>query len=707
VLLLLLFVLAVPGGCRQNPTGPAAKRVSLSVFGDAVIYAAVNGTPPDRFRVVAVEAGTQVPATSMQVQWQVVQGSASLTQASSATDGDGVASTSVAPAAAGVYRVRATAANITGTAPVIELRVVPAPVIESMEPAVATPGSEIIINGANFSGVAGENAVYFDGIRGTVLAATATRLRVVVPSCLPPRQVKVVAGLGGVLSTPRTLTTTGVNATMLTLQPGEVRTLSGPAELACVRLPGTPFGALYLITPHNASPQTAPPAPFELRALVPGAPASAVPLASMARPVPFAEGWEAALRRRERDLVRDDAGIALSPITPPLVPQPSVAAGTRRDFNVLNTQNTFDKVTATATVVTQRAVLWVDTEAEGVFSLADLQYFGDLFDDPIYPTNVGVFGQPSDVDGNQRIFILFTPRVNALTPRNESSYITGFFYGCDLLTRSRCSGSNEAEVFYSMVADPGGKWSSPRTHAVVRAAVPPILAHEFQHMIHFSQRGGSSDVLWLSEALAHTAEELVGDVLRATNPVLARTFTTANLSRAQRYLSAPSSSSLLEQGGTGSVEMRGGAWLLLKHIRGHHGGDDLLRRLTSNQQSGMANLTGQAGQPWDRMVTDMAVALWADGAPELGSAPLAARYRFVGFNLRAELGSVSGGYSLWPTTLGWRDFAVTGTLAAGGSEYLLLATPSTGEPLSFVLSGARGAPFDSGTTARMSILRVR
>jgi hypothetical protein len=704
---LLLALTVAATGCGRSPSGPAQKRVALGIVGDPIIYAAAGGSPTDLLRVVAVEEGTNVPVPDLEVRWQVTQGSATLTQSTSTTDDDGVAATSAQPAPLGAYQVRASAANMAGSAPIIEVRVVAVPIINSVEPAVAAPGAEVVVQGSSFSSTAVENAVYFDGIRGTVLTGSSTQLRVVVPSCLPARSVNVVAGLGGVLSTPRPMTTTGTTGSTLSLQPGQVRTLADPAELACVRLPGTPGGALYLFTAHNASSTTAPAMPFELRALAPGAPLAAVRLQELEGRVPYAEAWEAALRDRERALPRGDAwpdAAAAPDAALPAVPD----VGERRQFNVLKLQGGFDRVTATARIVTTRAVLWVDDEAAGEFSSADLQYFGGLFDDPIYPTTVATFGEPSDVDGNQRIFILFTPRVNALTPRNQSSYITGFFYGCDLLARSRCSGSNEAEIFYSLVPDPGAKWSSARTVATVRAAVPPILAHEFQHMIHFARRGFSADVLWLSEALAHTAEELVADVLQATNPTLAHSFRTPNLVRAQRYLSSPASSSLLALAGTGSLEMRGGVWLLLKHARGHYGGNDLLRRLTSSSQSGVANLTQQTGQPWSRLAVDFDVALWADGAPELGTTPLEPRYRFQGFNLRAALSGVSGGYTLRPSALGWNDFAVSGAAANGSSAYFLLTTPlAGGEVLSFVLSGARGAPFQPGTGARLSILRVR
>jgi hypothetical protein len=704
--LTLLVVVLVAGSCGRSPTGPAAKRVSLTPFGDLVIYAAINSAALDRFHVVAVEAGTSTPAPNVKVRWQVIEGSVALAQAESTTDDDGLASVGVRAAPAGTYRVRASADNLVGSAPVFELRVIEGPAIESVQPATVAPGAEVVVTGSGFSPVASENAVYFSGIRGTITAATATTLRVTVPLCLPPRQVSVTVGLGSVFSPARAISTTGSAGDPLQLSPGQVRTLFG-GEVGCARLPGTPTGAMYLLLPQNVAPTPAPPFGFELRALAPGAPAAGLHLTSLSQTVPFADAFEARLRGRERELGAGSLDGVTARVNVPVIRVQAVPAqGERRDFNVLNMQDTFDKITATARIVTARAVLWVDLEAESLLTDADLRYYGDLFDDPIYPTNTAVFGEPSDVDGNQRIFILFTPRVNALTPASESSFITGFFYGCDLLARNRCAGSNEAEVFYSMVPDPEGRWSGKRPAAAVRAAVPPILAHEFQHMINFARRGGSADVLWLSEALAHTAEELVGSALQARDPALARSFNTANLARAQRYLLSPSSSGLLALAGTGSVEMRGGVWLLLKHVRAHHGGEDLLRRLTASTRSGMANLTQETGQPWSRLATDFAVALWADGAPEL-AAPLDARYRFVDFNLRAALATISGGYTLRPTLLDWRDFAVAGSLASGSGAYFLMSVPSSATQLNFVLAGNRGAPFTTETGAALSILRVR
>jgi hypothetical protein len=690
-------------GCQRSPAGPEEPRIALSLHGDGVVYVAVGASPADPFQVIAKDAATGLPVQGRQIQWQVVQGSVTLTQTVSSTDFYGVASTSVSPAQAGESRVRATTQRLEGSAPVLEIRVVPPPVISGVTPAVVSPGDLITITGSGFSATAAHNAVYFDGVRGTVQSASATELRVTVPQCLPARNVAVVAGLGGALSAPAQLTTTSSTATTIALLPGEVRTFEG-ADLACVRLPPDQNNALYLLSPHNATASFAPPFRFELRALSPTAPAVAVPMTTVQAPFSFAEQWEALLRERERELGGPAERDAVSWQT--VVAAPSV--GEQREFNVLNSSNGFDRITATARLVTERAVLFVDGAAQDAFSAADLAYFGQLFDDPIHATTVGTFGEPSDIDGNGRIFILFTPRVNALTPRNESSFITGFFYGCDLVGRTRCSGSNDAEIFYSLVPDPSGQWSSARTHSLVRDAVPPVLAHEFQHMIHFARRGFSADVLWLSEGLAHTAEELVAAALASTNPTLAASFGRGNLQRAQRYLTAPHGSGLIEPIGSGTLEMRGAAWLFVKHLRGHYGGADLLRNLTGSTRNGVANVTHETAQPWTRLLADFGVALWADGAPQL-QAPLDDRYRFTDFDLRTALAVLPGGYPLQPTAVSWGDFAVAGAIAPASHAYFLLAAPQGGSvpPLNFVLSRTHGAPIGADAGVGFSVLRVR
>jgi hypothetical protein len=699
-----LFLLACAlVGCRGAPTAPAETKLHLVVYGDSVIYTTA-GAQTEPLRVAVLDASTGAPVSGVAVTWQSTP-AATLGQSQSTSDAGGLVVTFVSPPVDGVYRVQATTARLQGPAPVIEVRAVPRPVISSVQPASIAAGAEVTITGNHFRPVAADNAVYFDNVRGHVLAATTTSLRVRVPQCLPSRMAQVVAGLGAVTSAAVSVQVSGTSGAAISLAPGGVRTLSAAEDLSCIRLPGGEANAIWMLVVHNAGDRAAPPVQFELRALQPQPSAAATAIrAEPLRPA-FAYEWEAALRRSERALgpvqhapAGDD--VAARPAALPTV-------GSRREFNVYGNDQKFRKVTATARVVGVRGIVYVDNEAEAAFDEEDLQFFARTFDDPIFSTVAGVYGDPSDLDGNSRVVILFTPQVNLLTPRRATSFISGFFYGCDLVSRSRCSGTNQGEIFYALVPDPTGRWGDARTRFAVREAVPPVLAHEFQHMIHFARRGFSSDALWLSEGLAHTAEELVADVLQSRGETsLARTFRSGNHTRAQQYLAAIDRTALIDDELPGTIELRGAAWLFLRYLRAHHAGDALLRRLTASTRSSVANVTHETGRAWRELSTSYAVALWASDLPELAGR-IEPQFTFNGFSPRSTLSSVPGSYPLRPALMPWRDFTVAGTMPTGSNGYYNLPVTggSSAPPLTLVLSGHRGAT--PPAPLAISLIRIR
>jgi hypothetical protein len=700
-----LVLATVLGACRGNPAGPTESQVLLLAHGDTIVYMTPDAPRSDDISALAIDAETRIPVSGVDIEWQVTAGSATVGAVTSRTDVYGVASTWLRQAGPGTYQVRASTPRLKGPAPTLQVRVVQRPAIANVLPGSVTAGGEVTVTGSNFSPEAQQNIVTFSGVRGRVLSATASQLRVEVPHCLPSRQVLVAAGLGSVWSAPHALTAAATAGAVLELAPGAVQTLAAPTDLACIRFPAD-GNASYALVVHNTATLFAPPFGFELRALTPQAPVAATSLQPAATPAPsFRDGWEAQLRFRERAYVggvEEPAGERLRAAA--AVP----AVGSRRDFNVFDAKQEFRKITATARLVTAGSILYVDDDAEAAFTAADLEYFGDLFENPIRPTLTAVFGPPTDIDGNQRVIILFTPVVNELTPRGSSSFVTGFFYGCDLVSRSRCSGTNQAEILYSMVPDPLGRWSDSRSRAVVNAVVPPVIAHELQHMLHFARRNSTTDALWLYEALAHTAEELVADALQAdARHSLAQLFRNGNRDRAQRFLAAPSATSLIAEEPPGTVEMRGAAWLFLKYLRGHYGGDDLLRRLTSSQRSGVANIVHETGREWAPLTAAFGVSLWADAAPEVRGI-IDPRYTFTGAGIRGLLTSGAGVYPLQPTRLNWADFALAGTIAPGGHAYFTM-THTSGAPaaVNMVLSGVRGAPFATTSTAAISIVRLR
>jgi hypothetical protein len=72
---------------------------------------------------------------------------------------------------------------------------VPAPVITSYFPAIAAVGISVAITGTNFSPVAANNTVKFNGVDATVTAASATELTVTVPAGATAGAITVDVGL--------------------------------------------------------------------------------------------------------------------------------------------------------------------------------------------------------------------------------------------------------------------------------------------------------------------------------------------------------------------------------------------------------------------------------------------------------------------------------------------------------------------------------
>jgi len=173
--------------------------------------------------------------------------------------------------------------------------------------------------------------------------------------------------------------------------------------------------------------------------------------------------------------------------------------------------------------VGEKSIVLADTaNPSGGFTRADYQRFAQRFDTLVYPLDRDAFGEPSDIDGNARVAILFTRAVNELTPANSGAYVGGFFHPRDLFPRSQsptlgvCATSNEGELFYMMVPDPTGIVNGNRFRlGMVDTLTTGVLAHELQHLINASRRmyvntaAQEFEETWLNEGLSHVAQELL------------------------------------------------------------------------------------------------------------------------------------------------------------------------------------------------------
>ena len=117
------------------------------------------------------------------------------------------------------------------------------------------------------------------------------------------------------------------------------------------------------------------------------------------------------------------------------------------------------------------------------------------------------FGELSDVDGNGKLLVLLTKEVN----KNDDG-LAGHVWGGDLFPEDVCATSNQAEIFYGYVPDPGGVFGEPKTREEVLDYYPILLTHEITHIVQFSAQviGDAGDkARWEIEGGAALAEQLV------------------------------------------------------------------------------------------------------------------------------------------------------------------------------------------------------
>src|SRR2546422_3443837 len=179
-------------------------------------------------------------------------------------------------------------------------------------------------------------------------------------------------------------------------------------------------------------------------------------------------------------------------------------------------------VRAVVKAVGTHGIVVQDTAAPaGGFTAADFAAVSSEVDAFTYPTDTSYFGRPTDLDNNGHVFILYTPRVNALTKRGATSFFGGVFFGGDLFPRTGtggCAESNVGEIFYLLAPDPARAFSDARRTTVVRQETRSTIAHDLEHMINLGVRIGEStsnptitqESIWMDEDLAHFAEVYVG-----------------------------------------------------------------------------------------------------------------------------------------------------------------------------------------------------
>ena len=625
--------------CGSDPTIVLPGPVEVIVAGGDSQYGTPGQTLPAPLHVVVRSLTTQLPATGRTISWRVVSGDGQITAPTvSVTDSTGSARATLRlGTSTGEIVVRARVEGEGGGGAEFRLFTVDRPVLDPLPVTTAAPGGSLTLTGSNFSPDPEQNVVLFSGVRGRVTAASGTALTVTVPPCLPERGVDVRVQLGTLASAARMLS---VEAGGVVEDPavGDDFEASDPEGYSCFTLPGDGT-AEYLVVAQAAGSIGAAQYPVTLFGLNSGAVAAPLaidgseawldrtgvvqvrgprpegwwrePFARWAGGTDDVQGlWDERLRALEGDALALRGPVQGLEGGPAAVEAPArvPSVGERRTFQVFDAPGSFTQIEAVARVVGARAALFVDEAApSGGYTDDDLRYYSDLFDEGIEPVVSDAFGAASDLDGNERIIILFSPAVNALTPRGAGGFVAGFFFGVDLLPEQQ--GSNAAEIFYTLVPDPSGIFSDPRPKAALLDVIPAVLGHEYQHMVNFNERvlkldAPANDAIWLSEGLAQYAEELVARSYEGGGDAAsAELFREGVRRRSRRYLTRPDTVSVLISAGQGSLAERGAGYLLTTYLADRFGAD-LPGRLTRTTRTGVKSVEFETGTNWPPLLSD-------------------------------------------------------------------------------------------------------
>ncbi|MDY7080057.1 MAG: immune inhibitor A [Chloroflexota bacterium] len=170
---------------------------------------------------------------------------------------------------------------------------------------------------------------------------------------------------------------------------------------------------------------------------------------------------------------------------------PDYPVGTRRLFHVSNvdTDEQFD-IHAILEYKTEHVYMWVEEGAR--FDRDDLEDACDLFEDQTYFTDRDFFGSEwsPGVDND--------PHLSILHARGLGNTVAGYYSSADEFVSAVRDDSNELEMFYINIENV----------TINDSFYNGVLAHEFQHMIHWYN--DRNEETWLNEGFSELAMYLNG-----------------------------------------------------------------------------------------------------------------------------------------------------------------------------------------------------
>jgi len=523
-------------------------------------------------------------------------------------------------------------------------------------------------------------------------------------------------------------------ATPTQLAPGGYLEVDPSTQGGCVRLPAAGAnGAEHLLVALSGAGQVTSSglkAPYDFSGNEAGLTASAgAPMQALQISTSSpAQRFHEMLRGRARDLARQGVGpmpsvgrVPSFAITPPPV-------GSQRTFQVCGEQSCSSFVTVTATLdhVGPHGLVYLDNAAPAHgYTAADVGRLGSLFDNFMYPIDTTSFGRETDLDGNGAVIILLSPAVNHLSPNCNASgsVVLGFFFPDDLVPGS--PGSNDGEIFYGLVPDPGNSTCSIDRNFALRGMGPTFL-HEFQHMISFGRHvvlaQGQAEDNWLDEGLSRLAEELGGreipDSFCSPNTCIS-TYALGDVQNAFEYLQKDTleASPLIEPGNVdGTLPENGANWLFVRWLADHFASDtirgtSLTRALdgadspTGIALTGSTNVRAATTVDFPSLVGEWQLANFLTSVS--GFTEPTGRLHYRSWDFLSVFTATFGGFPLQPDTLTTQPYTHAGVLQPGSGRHLLVIQAPMSPEVDVMLTSPDGGEVSATVVPRIAVARVR
>ncbi|MDH3456358.1 MAG: Ig-like domain-containing protein [Gemmatimonadota bacterium] len=731
-----------------------------SVSGDLQTGLINTALPNPLVVEVSDQYGNGVEA--IDVTFSTTDGSVAPTTVATGADGLAQATWTLGPTE-GLQTAQASVAGLTGS-PVAFTATGSTLSVTAVSPDTLVEGASATITGTGFDPTPANNTVTIDGVAATVTMAVATSLTVTVPAydCKPTRdadvQVSVGAGSSNVLSHPLR------PSAAVTLAVGEMTLVQDPADFCLQFSPSTIGGEEYLVGIGSAAELPTSFLDVTLTAeqgVSPSAPAlpAAPAMRRAAQRVQFAvtpELEQRAAHYAAEQKIRQWEREHLDPVKNPslrVAPARSSAAamappnvGDTLRLHVPDVDGSACDsigIDVVVKVVGSAGIFVTDLNNPATDSLtdADIQAQSDIFDLNIYDADTTYFGPPSDLDANQRVFVVLTIEVNKFL----GGAIAGFVFSGDLFSVLSCASSDQGELFYGHVPDPANVAGTVgRSKTSVLFQMPSLIAHEFAHNIQQSRRivlaGGSGLASWESEGQATLAEEVVGhDILgnSSGNDYGASTALTGSGSSwyrgpfsslakyygwtgsSGRNANAPEECTLF---GSGSINndptipcepfwFYGASWSFQRYVadrfgQSYPGGETALTRdwIDANPTlNGVANVEALLGVQMDSVFARWAAMHYVDGRVASADTSLL----MSSWDIDDVANGLNSSAPLAPTPRAFSGFTATETIRGGSTAYSLLSVGATRPALALRVRDLSDAVLGTAMRPQLWIVRVQ